>query len=308
LTSNVPKIQVCDTSKAEKPRQKAPQPQQQETQKLYRRLAALERTQKEQLKAIRAEQTQQSRMIRELPRHETRKAVRALTTDPQKYEKDMSSLEFNSKVRRSVRFYAPYSTPDEKYDDQPALVQLSWYDGGELWGLNPTEVEELREKLFAVHELPKDHTFNRQSPYYAVWMRKDPVHLWITLRQDESKGLCWCCCIAKHIRELRDQDKVQWAETRPVTGSSLSLTPEEMEEVGVVGMVRESQAMFLARDAVQGTVPWEVWNEWPEAQAALAKLREEAYPVLESRMEVLREERWHLESTDLKVVEFTPRS
>lgn len=279
-------------------------------QKLYRRIAASERTQKEQLKAIRNEQAIHSRMIRDLPQHEMREDVRRLILDPQKYEKELSSLEFYSKVRRTVRFYAPYTNPNDKYEEQPALVQLSWYDGGETTGLNPTEVEQLRQKLFKVHELPRERTYNRQSPYYVVWMKQEPTHLWMALRQDENKGLCWSCCIAKHIRELRDQDKVRWTTTVPVTGSSLSLSSEEIEEIGLVGMVRESQSMFLAQDIIKGTMPWEVWTDWPEAQAALARLRDDACSLLEvgDLVDHIQDDRHHRESADLKVVEYTPRS
>ena len=310
MHSKAPTIQVVDSSKTIKPKSRGPQTSQQETQKLYRRIASMERTQKEQLKAIRDEQANQARKLREMPRHDIRADVRRLTLDPQKYERELTSLELYSTVRRTVRFYAPYSNPSDKYEEQPALVQFSWYDGGELTGLNPTEVEDLRDKLFLVHEMARERTFNRQSPYYVAWLKKEPTHLWLALRQDDIKGLCWCCCIAKHIRELRDQDKVLWKSTVPVTGSSLSLSLEEMEEIGQVGMIRESQAMFLAGDAIRDILPWEVWNDWPEAQAALAKLREDAVLATNTLIEDnhLQEDRYHLESADLKVVEYTPRS
>lgn len=311
MTSTTPTVQICDTSsKSIKPKPRGLQSPQADNQKLYRRIASLERTQKEQLKAIRDEQTNQARRLRDMPRDAVRPDIRKLTTDPEKYEKDINPLEFYSMTRRSVRFYSPYYNSSDKYGAQPAVVQLTWHDGKVATGLNPTEVEDLREALFTVHEKPREPSYDQQSPYYAVWLKKQPTHLWITLRQDQYKGLCWCACIAKHIRDLRDKDQVHWATSVPITSSALSLSPAEIEDIGIVGMVRESQAVLVNGDSIRGTVPWDIWTEWPEAQAALAKLREEAYPVLEAGQLVdhIQEERPHLESTDLTVVEYTPRS
>lgn len=271
-TAPAPTIRVREAQK--RPQKKAPKsapPQQSaETQRLYRRIAQLESRMNEEMAL-------QRELIEAMPQHAVREGVLELTLDPLKYDRGILPAEFYSRVRINVRYYAPYNPPEYEYEEQPALVQLSWRAGGEIYGLNPTEIALLRKNLFRVHKGDGERGYNKQSRYQVLFLEKELTHLWVTLRQDDVKGLSWCCCMTDHIRNVRNQDKVEWFGLMPATETYLSMAPEETNDVQ--SMLRESQTLFMMDERIRDTLPWEVRTH-EETQAALAKLRIEAARML----------------------------
>ena len=238
-----------------------------------------------ELREIKAEIAELRRQVADLPPRPVREEVLDLIERPRRYEKHLSPGDFFSKIRAKVRFWESYKGQErDDYEEQPALVEITWRAGGTCYGLNKTEVRKLEKKGFRILEIERGKTyFHSPAPYYIHWLEKKPKTIWFSVLMDDNMGPSWGFCVADHIWQVRDRDTTQWTALTPLNHSMCELAPDEVDDIQ--GMIRESQAAFMSNHVIAQTLPWEIRSE-KLTQSAMALLRAEARRMVQSSKKV----------------------